>query len=78
MNVQRIAITGIGVDDNGDINTLTDLPRAFSHLGLCEQAHIWFANRRRSDAVPRDESHGKPDALSDLGRKRIKHAGKGD
>ena len=43
-NVEWISITGIGIDNNRDFDTLTYSARAIDHLRLSEKPNVWFAN----------------------------------
>ncbi len=78
VDVQRIAVAGVGVDDDRDRHAHGDPPRPLDHLGLREQPQIGLADRRGGHRVAGDEAHGKAAALAKPGGKRVEDAGEGD
>ena len=74
MNVQRIAVARVGIDDDRNLDARADPPRPIGDLGLREQAHIGLADVRGGDGVAGNERHGEADLLGQLGRERVEHA----
>ena len=78
VDVERIAVAGVGVDDDRDRDAHADPPGAVDHLGLGQQAHVGLADGGGGDRVAGDEGHREADALGDPRRERVEDAGEGD
>ena len=68
IDVQRIAVAGVGVHDDRNADAHADPPGPVGDLGLREQAHVGLADGRGGDGIAGDEGHGKADLLGQLGR----------
>ncbi len=77
-DVERIAVTGVGVDDDGNPHAHANASRPLDHFRLRQQAHVGLAQGRGGDRIAGDEGHGKADVLGELRRQGVKHSGEGD
>src|SRR5205085_5817245 len=65
-DVERIAVAGVGVHDDGNGDAPADAAGALDDLGLREQPHVRLPDGGGRHAVAGDEAHRKPDTLHDL------------
>ena len=56
-HVQRVAVTGVGVDQHRPRGQATDAPRRVGHLGLGQIAEVGLAEQRGGDAESAHEQH---------------------
>src|SRR3989475_302337 len=73
-HVQRVAVAGVGVDNDRDLDRAADAIRGRHHLGLREVAEVRQAELRGRHAVAGAEGQGKAGALHELRAQRVVHA----
>ena len=75
VDVQRIAVARVGVDDDRDLDAHADPPGPLDHLGLRQQAQVGLADRRGRHGIAGHEGHREAGLLGELGRERVVDAG---
>ena len=57
VDVQRVAVTGVGIHDHRYVDAHADPASTLDHLGLRQQSEIRFADQGGGDGVTRHEGH---------------------
>jgi hypothetical protein len=78
VGVQRVAVAGVGVDDDRDRHAQADPPGTVDHLGLGQQAEVGLADGGGGDRVAGDERHREAGPVGELRREGVEDAGEGD
>jgi hypothetical protein len=78
LDVERVAVAGVDVDQHRDVDGSDDVPGGVDHLGLRQQAEVGLAEPRGGQAVARDEDGAEPRLLGELRGERVPDAGNHD
>ena len=75
-DVQRIAVAGVRVHDDRNLDTAADAPRPLHDLRLRQQADVGFADAGRRHRISRDERQVEAGLRGQLGRQCVVDARK--